>query len=247
MGRIRDFFHPREAAVRFYREQEEELERQVREDIEREQRNLDCSHWADNEYHVGNPEDYEWRDREIARFTAQYPEVSSLEQEQRDFEAEAFDRGPNWSYPEYEGPGFTEPPIFSEEYHEDHPGWTLTEWALERGYAEERVDEINRQLPRDEAEEASWKRLNAQGEREAEEAGPFEYDGVTPYAEAIPEPEPGPAPVPPSLLRIVTMQKSTDDVWESPGHREIRGEPDPYDPLHFPDYSYWAPGREAAE
>lgn len=30
-----------------------------------------------------------------------------------------------------------------------------------------------------------------------------------------------------------------------PLEREVRGEPDPYDPLYFQGYRYWAPGREA--
>jgi hypothetical protein len=281
MGTIRDFFHPREAAARSYREQEEEPDRQVQADIEEYERNADSDRWAGRYPQKGNPPKSRALEWEIDRYSEQYPEVSSLEMEQEEICRETHERGPNWSYPEYEGPGITEPPVDWEGWHHDHTGWTFTEWAEEHNYADELIDEINHQFPPDPREieyprrrDEQWQAEEREWEEgpEGEEADPGAYDDLRGLAGNIqgilrerygaegidtwqmsgqpgsPELEAaGPQAEPPWLLRIVTMEKGPDGAWESPGHREIRGEPDPYDPSHLPDYSYGAPGREAAE
>jgi hypothetical protein len=161
--------------------------------------------------------------------------------EQEEIYREAHERGPNWSYPEYEGPGFTEPPLnWCGEHHE---GWTFTQWAEEREFAAERIEEIDIEFPQDQAELDYARRRD---EAMAEHDFARDWDDYSAWRIEHPLPE-RPEPEPPGLLRIVPMEKRRDGVWESPREREIRGEPNPYDPMHFPNYSYWAPGREAAE
>jgi hypothetical protein len=65
----------------------------------------------------GNPPASPALDREIDAALEQYPDGPTwAEQAQADEYAAARERGPNMSYPEFEGPGFTEPPV-------DWPGW----------------------------------------------------------------------------------------------------------------------------
>jgi hypothetical protein len=359
MGRIWDFFHPRQAEARLCAEQEEELDRQVQADIEEYERNADYDRWAGRYPQKGNPPKSRALDWEIDRYSEQYPEVSSLEMEQEEIYREAHERGPNWSYPEYEGPGFTEPALnWCGEHHE---GWTFTQWAEEREYAAELIEDIHREFPPDprEVEYARQRdlagagriRLREREERYSGDPGPEAAswadvtftrgaDGVWEYAgppgpgwraaaidegrfaptaydlgitdepqdeldrplerEVRDEPDQHhPEREAPGLLRIVPMDKRGDGVrhtqrecaaipeherrtdraylewaehadergagnppksilldeaieeatwaYPEPQQREVRGEPDPYNPLYFPSYSYWAPGREAAE
>ena len=222
-----EFFHPRQAEARYYAEEEADLDRQVAETIAENQRDADYWDWREDYPHKGNPPDSRELDREVERFSQQYPEVSWLESEQKKFEAEAYERGPNMSYPEYEGPGFTEPAMDSEIWHHDHTGWTFSEWAGECDYAAELIEDINHEFPPDQREVDYARRRDEQ----------FEAD----------EPNPEPEPEQPGLLRIIPMEKAADSAWEYPREREVRGEPDPYNPLHLPSYSYWPPGVEAAE
>ncbi len=207
-------------------------ERRVDALVQEDRANADYRKWAENEGHVGNLPGSAERDRLIGWFSEQYPEVSSLEREQEEHYREAYGGGPRWEYPEYEGPGFTEPPVDWEGWHRDHKGWTFTEWALQHNYALERADEINRQFPPDPREIEYANRLAEQWEAEEERyyGDPEVWDYIGTPA---PDPEPDPPPEAPGLLRIVTMEKGPDGVWQPPAHREIRGEPDPYDPLRF--------------
>jgi hypothetical protein len=87
---------------------------------------------------------------------------------------------------------------------------------------------------RDAREEPAWREAAIDEGRFA----PTEYDlGIT----DDPQDELGRPrePEQPGLLRIVAMGR--------PGEREIRGEPDPYDPLNLPGYACWARGIEGAE
>jgi hypothetical protein len=223
--------------------------------------NEDYREWAYDEGHVGNPPESELLSREIDRLSREFPEVSFLEREQAEIYREAYEQGPRWSYPEHEGPGFTGRPVDWEGWHRDHNGWTFTEWAEARGYSLEWIDQVNNSFRPDPRELQYARQRDARWAGEAAEARPF------PYAEVIPEPEPDhvfgsrdgggryhddreagncnitPEPVPepeaPGLLRIVPMRRP----WEL----EIRSEPDPYDPLQFPSYSYWPRAREAGE
>src|SRR5260370_31384571 len=124
-GRVWEFFHPRQAEARYYAEEEAERDRQVTEPIAENQRDADYWDWREDYPHKGNPPDSRELDREVQRFSQQYPEVSWLESEQKKFEAEAYERGPNMSYPEHEGPGFTEPAMHSQIRHHDRPGQTF--------------------------------------------------------------------------------------------------------------------------
>ncbi len=59
-------------------------------------------------------------DAEIERLSQVYPEISEPERQQAENYRQAAERGPNLSYPEFEGPGFTEPPDDWEGWHQDH-------------------------------------------------------------------------------------------------------------------------------
>jgi len=285
-SRLWEQLHPRRAEAYWAAEQEkadlEDARIWAEEEAER-QADARYREWADNEYHKSNPPKSVELDREIGRFSEQFPEVSHLEQEQRDFEEAAYARGPNWSFPQYEGPGFTEPPLHWKAPGQ-HKGWTFTTWALERGYAGERIDEINRQFPPDQAElqhaqqveeriaeeYADWAHGYAAGQDPMAEPEETRYCGECGQAAGdwhdagcrndpaysgfgwqVPERDQGDVraqePEAPGLLRIIPMEKAADSAWEYPRQREVRGEPDPYNPLHFPSYSYWPPGVEAAE
>jgi hypothetical protein len=227
-GKVWEFFHPRQAAAElataeqeYYRKQDMQIE----EDIAEHKADADYWDWREDYPHKGNPPDSRELDREVERFSQQYPEVSWLATEQKKFEAEAYERGPNMSYPEYEGPGFTEPPMDSEIWHHDHTGWTFSEWADERDYAPELIEDINHEFPPDQREVDYARRRDEQ----------YEAD----------EPDPDPEQL--GLLRIIPMEKAADSAREYPRQREVRGEPDPYNPLHFPSYPYWPQGVEAAE
>jgi hypothetical protein len=73
------------------------------------------------------------RDRLIEEAAGRFPEYSHLDQQQEAIDADA---RANWgsSYPEYEGPGYTEPPVNWEGWHTDHSDfdrehyWDDFEW-----------------------------------------------------------------------------------------------------------------------
>jgi hypothetical protein len=86
-------------------------------------------------------------DAEINDFAREYPEKSQAEIEQEAIDADARE---NWgsSYPEYEGPGYTEPPLnWCGENHD--PDWTFTGWAEDRGYPPDEIAAVNAQFPDD--------------------------------------------------------------------------------------------------
>ena len=60
------------------------------------------------------------RDQLIEEASQEFPEYSYLDRVQERIYEEARERGPNMSYPEYEGPGFTEPAANDPGLHEDH-------------------------------------------------------------------------------------------------------------------------------
>lgn len=152
-SRLWEVTHPRQAEAFWARlEAEDEMlvDEGNRQLIEEEQSDADYWNWMENYPHSGNPSKSRALDREIDRYSEEYPEVSSLEREQEEFYRQAYERGPNWSYPEYEGPGFTEPPLNWSGYA--HKDWTFTQWAKERDYVPERIAEINDEFPPDRAE-----------------------------------------------------------------------------------------------
>lgn len=273
-----------------------------REWAEINQRNKAYEEWAREEGRAGNPPKSHALDGEIDRYSERYPEVSSPEREQQEIYREIHERGPRWAYPEFEGPGYTEPPVDWAGWHHDHKGWTFTEWAEEHNYTPERIDEINRQFPEDPREVEYTRKLDEAYEAEASaffgpgQDGPDRQylawaehadergagnppksillgEAIEEAAWGYPDPDhvlndeqrgeryygdpevwnyvgtpgPGPESEQPGLLRIVPMERRGDGVWESSRERKIRGEPDPCNPLHFPNYSYWARGTEAAE
>jgi hypothetical protein len=67
----------------------------------------------------GNPPGSRLLDRRIADLAVKFPEYSSLDIEQARLSDEAHR---NWSmnWPHVEGPGFTEPAVNCEGFHEDH-------------------------------------------------------------------------------------------------------------------------------
>jgi hypothetical protein len=84
-------------------------------------------------------------DEEIDRLAAEFPEVTGPEREQAEVDADARENWDPWAYPGYEGPGYTEPPVNWEGWHQDHaPGWTFEEWASERGYIPEAIEAASR-------------------------------------------------------------------------------------------------------
>ena len=93
----------------------------------------------------GNPPDSHRLDEEIQRFSEEFPEMSEAEREQIDFERAAFEQGPRESFPEYEGPGFTEPPL-NWVAPGEHDGWTFDQWAEEHGYSRAQIDGINEEF-----------------------------------------------------------------------------------------------------
>jgi hypothetical protein len=124
--------------------------------------------------------------------------VSTLEIEQAAFDEEANELDLR------EGPGLTEPPLNWVGPHD--PEWTFTQWAEERGYSRERVEEVNDMYPLD-PRELGYARQR--GEREA--AAAREYDRETRgwFGREWSEPElrdGGP-------LAKVEMERISDGVW----------------------------------
>jgi hypothetical protein len=73
------------------------------------------------------------RDRLINEAAKEFPEYSYLDRVQERIYEEARERGPNMSYPEYEGPGFTEPAANDPGLHEDHPEYERDHYWDEDG------------------------------------------------------------------------------------------------------------------
>jgi hypothetical protein len=146
--------HPREAdAYWAQRAEEEELRiapllEQIAADERYDKYAADCDYGPQK----GNPPESDRLDEEIQRFTEEFPEMSEAEREQIDFVQTAYEQGPRGSFPEYEGPGFTEPPL-NWVAPGEHDGWTFSQWAEEHGYDPEVIEDINREFPPDEAEQ----------------------------------------------------------------------------------------------
>jgi hypothetical protein len=95
------------------------------------------------------------RGRLIEEAAQEFPEYSYLDKEQERIYEEARERGPNMSYPEYEGPGFTEPAINDPGLHVDHSEYEREHYwdQPERSTDEMSDEEINAlALPFEEAE-----------------------------------------------------------------------------------------------
>ena len=60
------------------------------------------------------------RDALINEAAEEFPEYSWADKEQERIDEEARERGPAMSYPEFEGPGYTEPAVNGPENHVDH-------------------------------------------------------------------------------------------------------------------------------
>jgi hypothetical protein len=135
--------------------------------------------WESGQEH-GNPPDSRLLDDEIDHFARQYPEVTEAGREQAGYYEEAYERGPRWSYTEYEGSGFTEPLLDWEGWHHDHKGWTFTEWAEERGWDPEYVAEINAQFPPDQGE-IEYDRKCKEHAAEAEADDYLDEEPANPY------------------------------------------------------------------
>lgn len=78
----------------------------------------DAASWAARKPQAPDPGEAE-RDRLIEEAAERFPEYSHLDQAQMEIDADA---RANWgsSYPEYEGPGYTEPPVNWAGWHADH-------------------------------------------------------------------------------------------------------------------------------
>jgi hypothetical protein len=172
-SRVWEITHPRKAEA-LWAAEEQEAEMQI-EEAERQEAERDTAddRWAayavecDLGRHQGNPPDSRLLDMQIGHYAGQYPEITDAERAQAEYRAELDERGLD-----REGPGYTEPPLDWEGWHEDHPGWTFTEWAEARGWDAEYVAEINAAFPPDEAE-AKYGR-----DRDERERQPYTWHGV---------------------------------------------------------------------
>ena len=94
------------------------------------------------------------RDALISEAAEEFPEYSWADKEQERIYEEARERGPAMSYPEYEGPGYTEPAVNGPENHVDHTEEEREHyWDSERSTKDMSDEEINAlALPFEEAE-----------------------------------------------------------------------------------------------
>jgi hypothetical protein len=173
-SQVWEITHPRKAEA-LWAALEEEAEVQI-EEAERQEAERDAAddRWAayavecDLGRHQGNPPDSRLLEMQIGHYAGQYPEITDAERAQAEYRAELDERGLD-----REGPGYTEPPLDWEGWHEDHKGWTFTEWAEARGWDAEHVAEINAEFPPDQAETEYVRKCR---EHEAEELANYEAD-----------------------------------------------------------------------
>jgi hypothetical protein len=101
-------------------------------------------HACDHGLQQGNPPAGAPLDRNIDRLSQEFPEVSDPERLQQQYDAQMRECGPNQTHPQYEGPGYTEPPFDWAGWHQDHnPHWTFEQWAGDRGYPPEEIATAN--------------------------------------------------------------------------------------------------------
>jgi hypothetical protein len=97
----------------------------------------------------GNPPKSPQLDAEIDIAAGEYPEVSVLEDMQALYNGQCREEGIQY------GPGRAEPPHDADlrEADREAPEWTFTQWAQDRDFDPELVDQVNAEFPADPREE----------------------------------------------------------------------------------------------
>jgi len=70
-----------------------------------------------------NPPKSRMLDAKIAEFAREFPEFSGPDQAQAEIDADATENWDAGMYPPYEGPGYTEPPVNWEGWHQPHSAY----------------------------------------------------------------------------------------------------------------------------